>query len=492
VQLTTGQQEAFDLLAPIFNGNQPGARAVLTGYAGTGKTTLTARLIQLASVIPGALGVRGHRGKWVTPPTVVITAPTHKAARQLERSLASWGLDQIKAVTLHSALGLRPVREGGTETFEPDPKAARLIGATTRLVVVDECSMVSAALVALLEAAMPPDAALVAIGDPAQLPPVDDPAASPLFNAPIHAHLDQVMRHGGAILQLATATRELGTGRPAFVSQQEGSSKVVAYEHFTAWKKTAIRACLEAHQRGDTDLARVLCWTNNAADRFNRDAHAAIYGPTADSYVVGQPVVSAGVILGPDGQPMVGSTAEMQLLDVYPVSGAIAGDELQEVREALLGKRKTKKGEVLPPWSWWQVEARLAGKYGRLVSFKVLAPGREAEWRKANNAIAALARAAKEAGDEAAAKEIWQIFWRRKDGFAGINPVWGLTVHKSQGSTFKHVFLHPDLNRNADFAAMNQLVYVGVTRASVGLHVVAGPALSLSQTAADAATEVAA
>jgi exodeoxyribonuclease-5 len=473
VQLTSGQQAAFDLLAPIFSGSQPGARAVLTGYAGTGKTTLTARLIQLASLIPGALGKRGQRGKWELPPTVVIAAPTHKAARQVERSLASWGLDQIKAVTLHSALGLRPVRDGGVETFKPDSDATRLIGATTRLVVVDEASMVSAALVALLEAAMPPDAALVAIGDPAQLPPVGDPNPCPFFDAPIHAHLDQVMRHGGPILQLATATRELGTGRPAFVSQQGDSSKVVGYEHFGAWKRAAIRACIEAHRRRDTDLARVLSWTNAAADRFNKDLHMAIYGPDADPYVVGQPVVSAKAILGPGGQPMVGSTAEMQLLDVYPASGAIAGDEFQEVREALLGKRKTKKGEVLQPWSWWQIEARLAGKYGRRVNFKVLAPGREAEWRKANNAIYALARTAKEAGQEATANELWRIFWQRNDSFAGISPVWAMTIHKSQGSTFKQVFLHPDVTRNADLTAMNQLAYVGITRASDGLHVVA-------------------
>lgn len=490
VQLTTGQQAAFDRLAPIFRGDQPGARAVLTGYAGTGKTTLTARLIQLAAAIPGAFGERGQRGKYATPPAVVIAAPTHKAARQLERSFAGWGLDEVKATTLASALGLRPVRDGGDQEFRPDPNAARLVGATTRLVVVDESSMVSAALVALLIAALPPDAALVAIGDPAQLQPVDDPTPSPLFKAPIHAHLDQVMRHGGPILQLATATRELGSGRPPFVSQQGDSSRVVAYEHFGAWKRTAIRACIEAHRRGDTDLARVLCWTNNAADRFNRDAHTAIYGPTADPYVVGQPVVSAGVILGPDGQPLAGSTAEMQLLEVYSDSGAISGDELQEVRETLLGKRKTKKGEVLQPWAWWQIEARLVGKYGRRVSFKILAPGCEAEWRKANNAIGALARATKEAGQEATSKELWRIFWQRKDNFAGISPVWAMTVHKSQGSTFKNVFLHPDLSRNADFAAMNQLVYVGITRASEGLHVIAGPALP--QAAASSEMELAA
>jgi len=484
LQLTAGQQSALDQLASIFSGEVPGARAVLTGFAGTGKSTLAARLIHLAMAIPGALGERGQRGSWKTPPAVVIAAPTHKAALQLERALAGYGLHQVKATTLHSALGLRPVREGGVEVFKPDPHATCLVGKTTRLVVVDEASMVSAALVALLEAAMPPDAALVAIGDPAQLQPVDDPTPSPLFKAPISAHLSEVMRHGGPILQLATATRELGTGRPPFVTHQGDSSKVVAYKAFGVWKRAALRACIEVSERGQTDGARVLTWTNGAANRFNSDLHAAIYGPEAPPYVVGQPVVSAGVILSPDGQPLVSSTAEMELLEVYPDGGAIPGDELQEVREALLGKRKTKKGEVLQPWSWWSIEARLAGRYGRTVNFKVLAPGCEADWRKTNNAIAALARAAKETGQEAEAKGFWRIFWQRKDGFAVINPVWAMTIHKSQGSTFKQVFLHPDLNRNPDQAAMNQLAYVGITRASEGLHVVAEA--SVSQAAADA------
>jgi len=42
VQLTPGKGRVCDLLAPIFRAEAPGARAVLTGYAGTGKTFLSA------------------------------------------------------------------------------------------------------------------------------------------------------------------------------------------------------------------------------------------------------------------------------------------------------------------------------------------------------------------------------------------------------------------------------------------------------------------
>jgi len=471
---TPDQRQAFDRLAPIFRGDVPGARATLTGYAGTGKTFLTARLIRLALDIAGALGFRDARGRWEELPAVAIVTPTHKAARQLERALAAYGHNQVKVTTLHSALGMRPVREEGVETFQPDPRASLLIGESTVLVALDEASMVSAGLAGLLEQVMPQGAALVAIGDPAQLQPVDDPAPCPLLEAPISAHLSEVVRHAGPILALATETRELGIGRPAFISRRGDRSRVVAHEGFGAWKRVALRACRTAAQGGDIDSARVLCWTNAAADRLNLNLHRAIYGPSALPYVVGQPVVSNGVILAPDGAPLIGSTCEMELLSVTPGQGALGDDEIREVRDALLGKRKTKAGEPLPPFDWWEIEARISGGRGRHVSFQVICQEHLPNWRKANNTIAALARTEKEAGDKAGAKELWGMFWRRKDRFAAINPVWAMTVHKAQGSTFEQVFLHPDLDRNQDPAALNQLAYVGITRASQALHVIAG------------------
>lgn len=472
VQLTTGQQQAFDLLAPIFRGEVPGARAVLTGFAGTGKTFLTARLIDLALAIEGALGERDRHGKWEKPPAVVIATPTHKAARQLERALVAYGLDQVKVTTLHSALGLRPVREEGVETFQLDPKATRLIGDDTALVVVDETSMVSAALAALLEQAMPRDAALVAIGDPAQLPPVDDSAPCPLLEAPVGAHLSEVVRHAGPILELATATRELGSGRPLFISSSGDRSAVVAHADLGSWRREAVRQVRIAARNEDIDAVRILCWTNAAADKFNQLLHRAIYGPDAPPWVPGQPVVSSGVILGPDGVPLVGSTCEMELLSVTFGQGPLEGDELLEVREVLLGKRRTKAGEPIPPWQWWEIEAHISGGRGRHVSFQVLCQEHLQSWRKANNTIAALAMAEKEANGKEAASPYWRTFWARKDAFGAISPVWAMTIHKAQGSTFERVFLHPDVDRSPDAAALNQLAYVGITRASQALHVI--------------------
>lgn len=473
--LTADQQRAFDRLLPIFRGEWPGTRACLLGFAGTGKTFTSGLLLdQAVAAIPGALGKRNHWGGWAELPTVVICGPTHKSARQLEWALAGRGLQGIQAVTLHSALGLRPRRSEDREWFEPDPTARKLIGPSTRLVVVDESSMVGRELVRLLLAALPDAAALVAIGDPAQLQPVGDPGRSPLFDQPIQARLDHVVRHQGPILALATATRALGAGRPRFVAQVDDHSAVIAHAGFGEWQRTAIRACRDAAQEGNIDGARMLAWTNSAVEKFNAELHRILYGPLAGPYVVGQAVVSHDAILGPDGSPLVSSTCEMRLLAVERGEGSVEGDELLQVREALLGKRRTKAGEKSLPWGWWTIRAQLSGE-GSTVTFQVLDPERRSEWTKAANAIARTAKEAKAEHGAAVAKPFWDLYWKRKDRFGRISPVWGLTIHKSQGSTFSKVFIHPGLDRNDDQAERNQLTYVGLTRAARELHVVADP-----------------
>jgi len=273
---------------------------------------------------------------------------------------------------------------------------------------------------------------------------------------------------------LATATRGLGRGRPRFEALVSDQSAVVTYPGFGAWKRAALRACIQAARAGDIDGARVLAWANRTVEKINAEVHRAIYGPSAPPYVAGQPVVSHGPILGPDGVPFVSSTCELELLAVEQQQGAIPGDELLQVREALLLKRRTKAGELLPPWRWWQIQARIAGEQ-RTVEFQVLDPTSRSAWTKASNAIKKLAKTVRAGQGKTAARPYWELFWARLDRFARIDPVWALTIHKSQGSTFRRVFLHPDLDRHTNPAEHNQLAYVAVSRASHQLHVLADP-----------------
>lgn len=141
--------------------------SVITGGPGTGKTWTVARLLALLLEQPGGENLR-----------VKLAAPTGKATARLQEALAHAiaGLtcsEKTKArlqakdltTTIHRLLGTIPQ----SVKFRHDAKNPLPVD----VLVVDEASMVSLALMAKLLAALKPDARLVLVGDQDQLPPVD-------------------------------------------------------------------------------------------------------------------------------------------------------------------------------------------------------------------------------------------------------------------------------------------------------------------------------
>jgi exodeoxyribonuclease V alpha subunit len=134
---------------------------VLAGGPGTGKTTTIARLLAVLSAQSDAT------------PRIALAAPTGKAAARLEeavrevaRKLPGPVPPDLRASTLHRLLGRRP----GSRTRFRHHRAHHL---PYDIVVVDETSMVSLTLMARLIEAVRPDARLILVGDPDQLASVE-------------------------------------------------------------------------------------------------------------------------------------------------------------------------------------------------------------------------------------------------------------------------------------------------------------------------------
>ena len=147
--------------------------AVITGGPGTGKTTTVIRLLALLQVL--AMQSGGE------PLRVRLAAPTGKAAARLNESisgqigsLSELDLPQAERVraaihsevtTLHRLLGARPdTRHFRHHRFHPLP---------LDVLVVDEASMVDIEMMALLLEALPEHARLVLLGDKDQLASVE-------------------------------------------------------------------------------------------------------------------------------------------------------------------------------------------------------------------------------------------------------------------------------------------------------------------------------
>ena len=142
---------------------------VLTGGPGTGKTTTVARLL--------ALVAEQHEARHGRPPRIALAAPTGKAATRLQESVAREAARLADPVDLARVAGLTASTVHRLLGWRPDSRTRFRHGRDNPLpydvVVVDEVSMVSLVQMARLLEAVRDSTRLVLVGDPGQLASVE-------------------------------------------------------------------------------------------------------------------------------------------------------------------------------------------------------------------------------------------------------------------------------------------------------------------------------
>ena len=159
--LTEAQQSIRDQV--MVDAEDPNVHTVgIWGFAGVGKTFLTARITQDLQQAHGTEGVR-------------MCATTHKAARQVEKAMASHGV-VTEVCTIHRLLGVRQVRDENTgeEYFAADKDNPPTLGPDVKVVILDETSMLEQRLYELLMDAICFWQTVIFVGDSEQIPPVSD------------------------------------------------------------------------------------------------------------------------------------------------------------------------------------------------------------------------------------------------------------------------------------------------------------------------------
>lgn len=411
---------------------------LITGGPGTGKTTTVARLL--------ATLVSASDGHHATPLRLALAAPTGRAAARLGEAIdhvlrEDVAADRVDAAiadlvprqarTLHRLLGWQP----GRVAFRHDAENPLPFD----VIVVDEASMIDLPLMAKLVAAVPPDATLVLLGDPDQLPAVE---AGDVLGGLCAAC-------GDGLALRAQDAEFISTALDMTVPVQESSAPLAgARVHLLrGWRQadvSVLRDLAQAMQQGDRDTVIARLRSDDPGLAWRHGDAAAL--------------------------------AELMQRDVLPAFEAIrdADDPQQSLQRAsslrvLTALRRGPFGaEHWNAWCAAELGARVPYFHGRLL---MIAANSERHGLY-NGDLGVVWR--DERGDAA-------VWFDTAHGLHAWRPAqlpahasaYATTVHKAQGSEFDRIVL---ILPDADSRVLSrELLYTALTRARRGVRLWATP-----------------
>ena len=264
ITLTDGQQKALEafitfLVDPIET------VFVLSGYSGTGKTTLVKTLLEnLSSYTKTAKLLNPKMREYL----VDLTATTNKAAENFSQ-ITGWPVS-----TIHSYLGLRVHTDYATNTTKLIPSRKDLVKENA-LVFIDEASYIDKQLLGLIFK-MTRNCKIVFMGDPAQLTPVKS-QGTPVFDAKFSgAALTEVVRQaeGNPIVDLSTKFRNTVNSGEFFQFIPDGHH--IQYMD----RDTFDEAVTKEFTRPDWKYqdSKFLAWTNKKVIAYNHAIATLVKG----------------------------------------------------------------------------------------------------------------------------------------------------------------------------------------------------------------------
>ena len=435
------------------------------GAAGTGKTTT----LQLASTK-------------LNPQLTVFLTPTHKAGSVLREKMRNF-----KVLTVASFIGQKGKKHEDQTVFEK-PSVERVKELAKRwkqkrlaLVIADESSMVNQETANLIQLiADECEAGLLFSGDPYQLPPVestvhdeDGDEAEFVYSKNMCHQFDRnfnnfsltkVLRHSGPVLDYATSIRNdffnfhTFPGRGA-VNEE---SSIHVYRHKSEWMGSFFKFC-RSYGLG----ARAVTHTNTECKFLTKALRHYLHGDKALScWTPGETIAFPKYTELPPSESGVPSQV------IYSQTEAVVERVDLIDLDFTFGKPlqyRTPSGQSR------DLLVKLEGRFQRLILrkgyiiFTAYCPLLDDEIvRKQRRAFK------RKIGDLKKYKvPLDDLFWaavREYDKyFPIIYSASVMTVHKSQGSTFNHVFVDRDINQcTSDYR--NSLLYVAATRASKSVH----------------------
>ena len=444
------QQEAFDRLNYFIKKPYSSEKMLLSGPAGTGKTTLVIELIK------NILEKTGFR--------VACTAPTNKAVKVLSNIFNRRNIEQKRLIftTIHSLLALQEsINDIGDIEFKKVNKFAKLKINEYDIIIVDESSMLSDELFGYINKYQN-SKKIIFIGDEYQIPPVNsDRGFSIPFTRELHKkyditelNLNQIMRQAvdNPIISLSTGIRKSILENKTeilteFEDRVDNDRGIYYYRWGDMAKREAIISKIDelflsgAYKR-DSDYIKILAWKNDTVNKFSSYVRSKLYGDDIPKIVVGERLIADRPILI-EKNVIYSTNDEFSVKSVETKTMNFLGEDIKYYRAM------TNHGHyinILHEDSD-EIFAKLIGKL------------------KDN--------AKKEEFGSIDSKKKWKYYYDKLNTFVFIKYSYAITIHKSQGSTLDNVIVfYNDIKKNQNNLEKSRIMYTACTRPRNNLYIV--------------------
>lgn len=346
LELTQIQEHLLDSLIKFVKSNK--RFFVLAGYAGTGKSTVLKHFIR--------------RLYYKYSYNSLLTAPTHKAV-----GVISSGLNHplISFRTIHSAMGLKmKLMENGTQIFTRDYYKGSLPPISfNEVIIVDEASMLSSKLAmgvktkyqtikGLYDYAVKENKKIIFVGDDFQNPPVNEdgnvavPFQKEFIKDPLveYYKLENVLRQalGSPIIRCSMGIREnkdnlFTLNEIARTDVDNNLNGVIAINGREKQETQRLLDLIDLYYNSkryesDPNFIKIISWTRNAADKWNKVVRKMLYGKNAKKIEIGEKMVANNEICefyGSSTDVLIRNNEEFEVISYETKTVQYVGNEIK-------------------------------------------------------------------------------------------------------------------------------------------------------------------